>query len=170
MRINIQCPFAEKDDARLLGARWDAARKTWYIIDVEDLTPFMRWIKPVEDPAEQITLREFLAENYAGGVKALTAKAARAFGVPYPLESGWAKKYAAKAIPKGAAGDLVGRQGAKRSNSEKHHAAKARPDTGPVITRSCSAVEDCGCDHVLPWEDCEHTEAAANAAFEEILA
>lgn len=45
MRINLQCPFADKDAAKSLGARWDAARKTWYIVDMEDLTPFMRWIK-----------------------------------------------------------------------------------------------------------------------------
>ena len=44
MRINLKTPFAEKDAARALGARWDAARKIWYITDVADLTPFMRWI------------------------------------------------------------------------------------------------------------------------------
>lgn len=170
MRINIQCPFAEKDDARLLGARWDAARKTWYIVDIEDLTPFMRWIKPAEDSVERVTLREFLAENYAGGVKALTAKAARAFGVPYPLESGWAKKYAARVISKDVACDLVGLQAAKRPNSAKTRPAKSTPDANPAVTHSCAAVEDCGCDHILPWEDCEHTEAAAAAALEEILA
>lgn len=168
MRINIQCPFAEKDDARLLGARWDPVRKTWYIVNVEDLTPFMRWIKPAESSIERVTLREFLADNYVGSVKALTAKAARAFGVPYPLESGWAKKYAARSVDKDAAGDLVGLRRAKKAGSTK---PKARaPDAGPVVTNSCAAVEDCGCDHILPWEDCEHTEAAAAAALEEILA
>lgn len=45
MRINLQCPYSEKDAAKSLGARWDAGRKTWFIVDVEDLTPFMRWIK-----------------------------------------------------------------------------------------------------------------------------
>lgn len=44
MRINLRCPYENKDEARALGARWDAARKCWYIVDVEDLTPFMRWI------------------------------------------------------------------------------------------------------------------------------
>lgn len=46
MRVNLKVSFEEKDDARLLGARWDAARKTWFIKDIEDLTPFMRWITP----------------------------------------------------------------------------------------------------------------------------
>jgi hypothetical protein len=44
MRINLVTPFAEKDAAKALGARWDAAKKCWYIVDVEDLTPFLRWI------------------------------------------------------------------------------------------------------------------------------
>lgn len=45
MRVNLKCPFCEKDAAKSLGAKWDAAQKTWYIVNVEDLTPFMRWIK-----------------------------------------------------------------------------------------------------------------------------
>ena len=45
MRINLDCPFKEKDDAKALGAQWDMARKCWYIVDMEDLTPFMRWIR-----------------------------------------------------------------------------------------------------------------------------
>jgi hypothetical protein len=44
MRIDLVTPFAEKDAAKALGARWDGARKVWYITDVEDLTPFLRWI------------------------------------------------------------------------------------------------------------------------------
>jgi hypothetical protein len=44
MRINLVTPFAEKDAVKALGARWDAAKKLWYITDVADLTPFARWI------------------------------------------------------------------------------------------------------------------------------
>lgn len=44
MRINLVTPFAEKDTVKALGARWDATRKCWYIVDVADLTPYARWI------------------------------------------------------------------------------------------------------------------------------
>lgn len=44
MRINLVTPFAEKDAVKALGARWDASKKLWYIVDVTDLTPFLRWI------------------------------------------------------------------------------------------------------------------------------
>ncbi|WP_363260680.1 DUF5710 domain-containing protein [Rhodoferax sp.] len=44
MRINLVTPFAEKDAVKALGARWDATKKLRYIVDVADLTPFLRWI------------------------------------------------------------------------------------------------------------------------------
>jgi len=50
MRINLVTPFAEKDAVKALGARWDAAKKCWYIVDVADVTPFARWI-PNSDAA-----------------------------------------------------------------------------------------------------------------------
>ena len=53
MRINLVTPFAEKDAAKALGARWDAAKKVWYITDVADLTPFMGWIPDVEAATER---------------------------------------------------------------------------------------------------------------------
>ena len=46
MRINLSVPFKEKDEARRLGAKWDLARKTWYVVDVEDVQPFIRWMTP----------------------------------------------------------------------------------------------------------------------------
>jgi len=48
MRINLVTPFAEKDAVKKLGARWDAAKKLWYIVDVTDLTPFARWIPDMQ--------------------------------------------------------------------------------------------------------------------------
>ncbi|AZN35319.1 DUF5710 domain-containing protein [Iodobacter ciconiae] len=44
MRVNLKVPFAEKDSAKALGARWDAAKKVWYIIDKADLSPFLQWM------------------------------------------------------------------------------------------------------------------------------
>ena len=52
MRINLVTPFAEKDAVKALGARWDATKKVWYIKDVDDLTPFLRWIPDVAAATE----------------------------------------------------------------------------------------------------------------------
>ena len=58
MRINLTTPFAEKDQVKALGVGWDAARKVWYIEDVEDLTPFTRWIPELADWDEGKTARK----------------------------------------------------------------------------------------------------------------
>lgn len=43
MRLNLKVPFAEKDQAKKLGARWDAARKLWYVEGKDDVSAFARW-------------------------------------------------------------------------------------------------------------------------------
>jgi hypothetical protein len=52
MRINLVTPFADKDAVKALGARWDAAKKIWYITDAADLKLFMRWIPNLEAASE----------------------------------------------------------------------------------------------------------------------
>ena len=44
MRTNLFVPFEEKDEAKRLGARWDLALKVWFVENVDDLTPFLKWI------------------------------------------------------------------------------------------------------------------------------
>jgi len=53
MRINLVTPFAEKDAVKALGARWDAVKKCWYIVDIADCSPFARWI-PKREPAVDV--------------------------------------------------------------------------------------------------------------------
>jgi len=50
MRTNLQVPFAEKDEAKRLGARWDATRKTWYIENVPDAAAFAKWLPTADAP------------------------------------------------------------------------------------------------------------------------
>jgi hypothetical protein len=38
------CPYSEKDDAKSWGARWDQARKSWYVPAGVSLEPFERWM------------------------------------------------------------------------------------------------------------------------------
>lgn len=44
MRVDLQVPYSEKDEAKRRGARWDIARRTWYVENIERLEPFLRWI------------------------------------------------------------------------------------------------------------------------------
>jgi hypothetical protein len=41
---DLNVPFHEKDDAKRLGARWDAARKTWFLPDFMETAPFAKWL------------------------------------------------------------------------------------------------------------------------------
>ena len=43
MRTNLKVPFAEKEEAKKLGAKWDATRKIWYVEDKADMAPFSKW-------------------------------------------------------------------------------------------------------------------------------
>ncbi|MBZ2208510.1 DUF5710 domain-containing protein [Massilia soli] len=42
--ILLNVPYAEKDAARALGAKWDAGKKKWYVPAGVLATPFAKWI------------------------------------------------------------------------------------------------------------------------------
>lgn len=44
MRINLRVPYSDKDMARKRGARWDAARRVWYVENLEDIGKFLCWM------------------------------------------------------------------------------------------------------------------------------
>lgn len=39
-RVDLQVPFAEKDEAKRLGARWDSRQRTWYAPEGIEPAPF----------------------------------------------------------------------------------------------------------------------------------
>lgn len=41
--IFLTVPFAEKDQAKALGARWNAAQKKWYVPDGANSALFDKW-------------------------------------------------------------------------------------------------------------------------------
>jgi hypothetical protein len=43
-RINLKVPFDEKDQAKALGAKWDAKLKRWYIDADVDMGKYRRWL------------------------------------------------------------------------------------------------------------------------------
>lgn len=54
MRLDLKVPFAEKDAAKKLGARWDAARKIWYVVGKEDVAPFSKWSPTPHDESSVV--------------------------------------------------------------------------------------------------------------------
>jgi hypothetical protein len=50
--IMLKVPYAEKDEAKALGARWNKDSKLWYVPDGVEAAPFQRWLlKGVPPPA-----------------------------------------------------------------------------------------------------------------------
>lgn len=43
-KFYINCPYAEKDDAKRLGASWDPSRRKWYYTDPQKKNLFQRWL------------------------------------------------------------------------------------------------------------------------------
>ncbi len=39
----LNVPYAQKDAAKALGARWDPSVKKWYVPAGKDATPFAQW-------------------------------------------------------------------------------------------------------------------------------
>jgi hypothetical protein len=42
-KIYLNVPFAQKDEAKALGARWDAIKKKWFVPADKDIVLFVRW-------------------------------------------------------------------------------------------------------------------------------
>ena len=42
-KIYLNVPYAEKDAAKALGAKWDAAKKKWYAPGAIDIAQFAKW-------------------------------------------------------------------------------------------------------------------------------
>ena len=53
-RFYLACPYAEKDEAKSLGARWDAGAKKWYVPDDVDKDLFEKWW-PTSSGEEDVT-------------------------------------------------------------------------------------------------------------------
>jgi hypothetical protein len=61
MRHDLKVPFADKDAAKKLGARWDAARKIWYVVDNADIAPFAKWSPTSHDASSAAPALQKLA-------------------------------------------------------------------------------------------------------------
>lgn len=57
----LTVPYAEKESAKLLGARWDKEKKSWYVPYNVDIKPFKQWMDNRVNPviAEITVIEEF---------------------------------------------------------------------------------------------------------------
>jgi hypothetical protein len=74
----LNVPFAQKDEAKALGARWDATRKKWFVPADKDVALFAGWhteTDAAQSPGSKTTPAKIGAssKNAAVGVKTYAA-------------------------------------------------------------------------------------------------
>lgn len=52
---NLKVPFSEKDQAKSLGAKWNAELKQWYVPQGIDAKPFEKWFTNTPTASKNIT-------------------------------------------------------------------------------------------------------------------
>jgi hypothetical protein len=62
----LKVPYAEKDEAKALGARWNSARKSWYVPDGVDEGPFARWFAAGGDAPSPVSKDSFSGAPVTG--------------------------------------------------------------------------------------------------------
>lgn len=85
----LNVPFAEKNEAKALGAKWDPTERAWYVPEGRDAAPFARWMgegpadprpdpEPValetREPADALSLAAYMANAQALVRRHLSAK------------------------------------------------------------------------------------------------
>ena len=61
--INLKVPFNEKDQAKSLGARWNAEAKLWYVPQGVDAAPFEKWMTSATNAAPNISSTQAAAKT-----------------------------------------------------------------------------------------------------------
>ena len=64
--INLKVPFNKKDQAKSLGARWNAEAKLWYVPQGVDTAPFEKWLSSAPNLASAQSAAKPAAQANAG--------------------------------------------------------------------------------------------------------
>jgi Domain of unknown function (DUF5710) len=57
-RVDLKVPFAQKDEAKTLGAKWDPDKKVWYVPEGADIKLFNKWVvESVPEDSIEVNLR-----------------------------------------------------------------------------------------------------------------
>lgn len=90
----LDVPFAEKDTAKALGARWNAQLRKWYVPQGNALEPFARWLPAAVQPAAAVPAA---SQEQGGDYQQLT----RLQGVPLSQLLGQVRAVVSNAFAQG---------------------------------------------------------------------
>ena len=82
----LNVPFAQKDAAKALGARWDAANKKWYVPADKDITLFAQWQPLAGTPESPSTTTSKPREQTSSTNNVSSANNAPTRVITYPVD------------------------------------------------------------------------------------
>jgi len=82
----LNVPFAQKDAAKALGARWDAANKKWYVPGDKDITLFAKWQPQSGTPESPSTTMSKPGTRTSSANNVSSAKNATLGVITYPVD------------------------------------------------------------------------------------
>ncbi len=64
-RVDLKVPFPQKDEAKALGAKWDATLKTWYVTEeMEKTGAFLKWKNTGKEEEVQAFSGKHIAKDF----------------------------------------------------------------------------------------------------------
>ncbi|MBS5058942.1 MAG: hypothetical protein KHZ14_06670 [Collinsella sp.] len=86
MRTELDVPFSHKDEAKALGAKWNRAKKIWYVPSGVNPEPFAEWLPGVDrsDPSAPYI---YLVLGKRECWKCHKETSVAAFGIPYRTDN-----------------------------------------------------------------------------------
>jgi exodeoxyribonuclease VII large subunit len=148
----LQVPFRDKDSAKALGARWDPARRQWYVPDGRELAPFSAWLPPGELAASSPAALA-PATPVAPGMLAEPAPAyaapARAAGIPLSQLLAGVSQLVAQSFPSGVwtLADVVD---ARLRNGHVYLELAERDAAGQVLAKASAMIWASTAARILP--------------------
>src|SRR5580704_7695364 len=62
-RTDLSVPYLEKEEAKVLGAKWDAAQKLWYVPDGIEPSRFKKWFPKAESMKPNVRCNRFFVAS-----------------------------------------------------------------------------------------------------------
>ena len=154
-RLYLDCPYADKDEAKALGARYDPDRREWYAPDAANTSAFARWIPGSAGHDDSVSPVSSQWAGVNGNVDTIAAKA-----LPLPprltafdgVQNGWDSALASEVVEHGCTSTaplrVVPRRGRSASLTQQD-----REGTGWHVrgsdTETAAADDDLTTTHVV---------------------
>lgn len=133
--VYVQIPYADREQAKMLGAKWDKEEKSWYIPPGVNQEPFRKWLDSATNQAKTVT------DNTPAIAKTLIDVPFREKNEARALGAKWDKDQKSWYIPEGVNTALFARW---MQPKQEALAEEAVPDDTPqeeAVERQVAAIQ-----------------------------